>query len=530
MFLALAGQSILAAPLVRGHSPQEPPAAPLVTATRQHGFLIPFRIEPPRTPQEQPVEVQLHASGDQGATWEIADRVKPEKGNFVYRAAHDGEYWYAIRTVDAQGVARPEGQLQPQLKVVVDTVAPRLDLVALRGLAGEITARWQAVDPHLKASSFKLEYQAAEGGAWERVAVDTPPSAMRHTSSGDATWWPRASAGSIVVRAEVTDSAGNPAVSQVVVKLDDLQNGTGSPAAGGTAANDRGASPDQGRWPADRATSSPLGHAANSGRTANDPATLDPPAREADRRGAPGDTRQSAQSPVPARPVAQTTRDPAAPSPLNFKLLPAGQQPRMVGSRSFELEYEIESVGSSGVGRVELWGTLDGGRTWSVYGVDQDKESPLTVSVVKEGIYGFRIAVQSGSGLGGQPPAAGDPADVWIGVDLARPQARITAAEVSDDGAELVVTWEVEDDMLAERPISLLFGEASAGPWTPIASGLENSGSYTWRIEGRVPPMIYLRLEARDEAGNVTLHDAPQPVSLDRSRPEGRIRNVRPVK
>jgi hypothetical protein len=202
----------------------------------------------------------------------------------------------------------------------------------------------------------------------------------------------------------------------------------------------------------------------------------------------------------------------------------------MVGSRSFELEYEIESVGSSGVGKVELWGTLDGGRTWSVYGVDQDKQSPLTVSVVKEGIYGFRILVQSGTGLGAQPPTAGDPADIWIGVDQARPSARITAAEVSDDGAEMVVTWEVTDDMLDVRPVSLSVGEASAGPWTPIASGLENSGSYTWRIEGRMPPMVYLRLEARDAAGNVAVYDSPQPISLDRSRPAGKIRDVRPVK
>ena len=48
----------------------------------------------------------LWVSDDQGATWEVASRVKPDKGSFVYRAPHDGEYWYAIRTVDARGAVK----------------------------------------------------------------------------------------------------------------------------------------------------------------------------------------------------------------------------------------------------------------------------------------------------------------------------------------------------------------------------------------------------------------------------------------
>ena len=78
----------------------------------------------------------------------------------------------------------------------------------------------------------------------------------------------------------------------------------------------------------------------------------------------------------------------------------------MVNARAFELEYEIDSVGSSGVGKVELWGTRDAGRTWSIFGIDPDNRSPLPVNLEAEGIYGFRIVVQSGSGLGGRAPRA----------------------------------------------------------------------------------------------------------------------------
>ena len=130
--------------------------------------------------------------------------------------------------------------------------------------------------------------------------------------------------------------------------------------------------------------------------------------------------------------------------------------------------------------------------------------------------------VHSGSGLGGQPPVEGDAADVWIGVDLTKPTGRITAAEPSDDGTELVIPWEASDDALdvaADRRWRSAIRRG--GPWTPIAAGLENTGSYTWRFDDRVPPLVYLRLEVRDEAGNVTTTDLAEPVSLDRSQAGG---------
>ena len=81
--------------------------------------------------------------------------------------------------------------------------------------------------------------------------------------------------------------------------------------------------------------------------------------------------------------------------------LPPGERPRMVNSRLFELEYDVDSVGPSGIGRVELWGTRDAGKTWRRFAVDNNNRSPLLVSVDEEGIYGFRVVVTNGAGLGG---------------------------------------------------------------------------------------------------------------------------------
>lgn len=507
---------------------ESPPGGAIVAATRQNAFTIPFRIEAAQDPAQQPVEVQLHVSTNEGRSWEPAGRVKPEKNSFVFRAPHDGEYWYSIRTLDKQGVARPEGPLSPQLKVSVDTVAPRLDLTAFRGEGGEIVAHWQAVDPHLKPDSFKLDYQATSSGPWEPVAVDAAPQAMRHTLSGEATWWTK-STETIVVRAEITDLAGNPVVSQAVVKPGDI--GPANDLARGEAAQRPRSTTDTApstRWPADRSTSGPLTRSTNPDARAGDSSNRDPQGGDLSSRDP--NWRRSTAGPrerMSAQSVSQPHR--AGRGNLDFSLLPVGERPRLVNSRSFELEYEIESVGPSGVAKVELWGTRDGGRTWSVFGVDTDNRSPQPVTVDAEGVYGFRVIVQSGSGLGGRPPAAGDAPDIWIAVDLTRPACRITAADINDETGELVIRWEASDEAPDARPIALLCGAGPQGPWTPIASGLENTGTYRWRLDGRAPERVYLRLEVRDEAGNVGIFETAEPVSLDRHRPEGRIRGVRPL-
>jgi hypothetical protein len=531
-FLALTpwGTAADAAPEGEFFAPAQPVrSAPLTTSTRQSAYTIPFRIEPPQTPGQQPVEVQLHVSTDGGATWELSSKVKPDKGAFVFRSPRDGDYCYSIRTVDAQGTVRPEGRLEPQLKVTVDTIAPRLELTAVRGAAGEIVARWRAVDPHLKAGSFKLEYQANSSELWEKVAVEPPPAAMRHTFTGETTWWPRTANGPLLVRAEISDDAGNPAVAQAVVKPgppaepgdvahslvpENSPAGASNPAKPSTNVN------DPARWPIESSTATPLPRSSGG----YSPPAIEPRPRDGNWRMSSISDPRGGQA---AASAAGLSRGGPPGSPLDFSQLPAGQRPRMVNARTFELEYEIDSVGSSGVGKVELWGTRDGGRTWSIFGIDPDNRSPMPVNIDTEGIYGFRIVVQSGSGLGGRPPADGDAPDIWIGVDLTKPSGRITSTEVAAEAGELAIGWDAADDVLDTRPIAISFSATAGGPWTPIAAGLENTGSYRWRLDNRVPDRIFLRLEVRDEAGNIGAFETAEAASLDRHRPEGRIRGVR---
>jgi hypothetical protein len=208
-----------------------------------------------------------------------------------------------------------------------------------------------------------------------------------------------------------------------------------------------------------------------------------------------------------------------------------GPGPRWVNSRSFALEYKLEDVGQQGVTKVELWGTRDNGQTWRSFAVDDDNRSPLQVTVDDEGIYGFRIVVEAAGGPGGFTPRPGDRPELWIGVDLHRPQIELTGTEIGrgDLAGRLILRWEASDDNLEPRPIGLFYSSRPTGPWSTIATSLANTGQYAWQVERHVPPRIYLRVEARDLAGNLAAFQTNEPVTIDLPQAAGLPGSVEPL-
>jgi hypothetical protein len=211
--------------------------------------------------------------------------------------------------------------------------------------------------------------------------------------------------------------------------------------------------------------------------------------------------------------------------------IPPDARPKQVGSRTFALEYELHEVGPAGVSTVELWGTRDGGQTWQSFGRDDDNRSPLVITVDEEGLYGFRIVLDSSDGTATAPPAAGDEPELWVAVDLGRPVAELTSVEAGTGNLadHLILRWRAADDNLEPRPISLFYRSRPAGPWSAIASSLENTGQYAWRVERHVPARFYLRLEARDSAGNLAAFETREPIEFTAPAPTARLNAVEPV-
>lgn len=549
-------------------SAAEPPK-PAPIHWGQESFLIPFFVPPTQDPLREPVEVRLLVSRDQGQTWQAEQRAEPREKQFVFRAPHDGEYWFTIRTVDRDGQQLPKDPPTPSMRVVVDTLKPRLEVTATTAGDGALRVRWQAVDPILKRDTLKIEYHGADGN-WIPVATGQADDASpRSTSVGEVTTWVKdALPTDAELRAEIADFAGNRTQVSIratagsttpAVTAANQQSGpnfagandlppqapalTGPnnnvPNSGGlssnwSSGNTSGADGPSKAWPADAAGVQPLAQ-GGSGSSRGEWQSVVKPLQPLLGSGTSSETTARndlgappARSQVFPRVANRAGNDNGESRPED--MLPVGETARMISTKVFDLEYEISAVGPSGVGKVELWQTDDGAKTWHTAGIDEDKKSPFRVKTTGEGIYGFRILVQSASGLSARPPRSGDLPEMWIGVDQTKPTGQIirTVAGTDEMLGTISIFWQASDRKLAMRPISLFYSSRAGGPWTTIATGLDNTGRYNWQLDNQVPEQVYLRMEVRDEAANVGIYESPAPVSLERTRPEGRLRAVHP--
>lgn len=540
-------------------------SAPIVM--RQTTFQIPFTVK-----QNAPVpkEIQLHISTDRGGSWKMYDRASPDAKQFSFRAATDGEYWFSLRTIEADGRQNPPGPaLRPGMRVVVDTAEPKFDFDATVGPSGEVKANWRATDPSLATDTLKIEYQPAGGGTWQPIAIDrrSDPASPASTA-GQLTWWPDTNSRVIHVRAEISDRAGNKAVMNrrlFLTKVGGGNNAANSAVAGapgsvqqGAARTEEGIAWAPGSQSANAGVpavtggvsqwlaSSGRNRAPQSGGTGGTP--VENPYVQSSKPLTDLGSYPSVESQTQPRVTRQVTTginsDPApAPKGNNTAAgnsTPAGNgtpakneqapaRPQMTNKNKFQLDYDVDAVGPSGIAEVQLWGTNDQGQTWTKWQTDADKQSPMDISVPKEGNFGFRIVVIGNNGLSGHPPQNGEPADLCVGVDTTAPTVRLTSAIYGEGehAGQLDIRWEATDASLGERPVTLQFSENHDGPWSTIASGIPNTGQYYWQVESRIPAKIFLRIEVRDEAGNMGEFQVAEPVNTSGLVPQAHIKGLR---
>jgi hypothetical protein len=599
---------------------EEPPSAPIYW--RQNLLTVPYQLNS-QPGGATPKSVWLYVSKDRGTNWQPISDAQPQLLAFNYRAESDGEYWFAIRTSEASGreaaianLARTQGAMQPELRVIVDTNLPRFEgLTSVWREAAKLEVRWRVVDANLAPHACNLEYQVNGSNDWQPVALASAQELTLGTWDGAATIVAVDNLRPTAVRATVTDLAGNRAVYQTAVPASAdllaggpqlstptapaIEPGQGwvASSAPAIAATDAAAEPQL--WPADRlkgadaaasrppvainygvpagleSTAAPLAantYEADEGLELPKPITEDrplgiiPPQRAVNLALQPDPPRTEqaivAQPPAeqphvePLRPDIPTT----APSPFRVASMngaatmdgsntdrensakvpqriaspvpppPANPLARFVNARSFSLEYELAEIGS-GISKVELWGTHDGGATWRLFSVDSDNRSPLDVTVDGAGEYGFSIVVATIDGSSNSPPQSGDTPELWINVDLAPPIAQILSVNSGQQsvGGELVIAWTSEDDNLEPRPVSLFYSSRPAGPWTTIATNLEGNSHYNWPLERHVPRTLYLKLESRDTAGNVAVYQTNEPVTVESGQSLARVQRLPPV-
>ena len=510
---------------------------------QQRLFFIPYQVNQRDQSLRHVAKVQLLTSRDGMSDWRVLEQAEPNVQGFSYHAPEDGEYWFALRHLNKRGQPWPHATVRPQMRIVVDTELPKLELSGALNATGAVVVSYEARDMSLRPETLVLEVRA-NGGPWTAIQAGPPDVSHADRIVGRVEWHAPLGASKVEIRGSIADGAGQRTQATAAVALSGPALRTPKPTAAGAPSVDPfqiSASPPTQTWPSDnRLPQKPA--------TANKPNSLfagpSPPAEPPINNpySTPGAAGFSNRTPAqligensnglaPSRqPV--TVGSSASQDGWSAPAAAASENgARVVNSRTFDVEYALESIGPWGIAKVELWGTHDGGRSWQSFGVDNDNRSPVRATVPTAGLYGFRILVDGANGAATPRPRNGDKPELVVAVDLDPPSAELLSAEVGQRNltGHLVVRWNVTDTNLEPRPISLYYGTLPNGPWTTIATGLENTGGYTWRMERHVPDRFYLRLEARDVAGNSTTKQTAAPILLNRPQPTGRLRGVRPV-
>lgn len=505
-------------------------AAVKPVVTNKNRFRIPFRFDALSLQRMNARELQLFVSMNNGASWDLSQSLAPQSGKFEFHAPADGEYWFAVRTIDGAGVIHPPGpKIDAGLIVIVDSISPTLAVSLEQPAPGRVQLTWSASDANLDATTLRLEYQQAGQADWQPVSV-VP------TQRGSTTW-SVAATGRVSVRGTISDLAGNNGQGQAELQA---QGGGGK---SGPVPDLR--QPIADKDSTDQLSESPAPPMMVEPRTAAVPIRPAPgSAPAAEQNSLPGPTnatiaksKTAVQTPLVTaapeqRPEVMKGRWPAdatvADNPLPTRI---NSRQRVVNTRRFQLGYKVDDVGPSGVGGVDLYITPDRGRQWYRYGEDADRTSPFDVEVPRDGDYGFTVRVRSGAGLALEPPIPGEPPSIQVIVDQTAPRIELLPVQQGQGAAmnQLTVRWKIHEDRPAEKPVSVYYAPALHGPWEPISGWQDDAGSFSWSVGPGSPAQFYVRVMARDAAGNVSQTDTTQPVVVDLSRPSARIVDVEVV-
>ena len=186
--------------------------------TNRTRFQIPFQIESLTNGRVQAKEVRLFVTSDGGQSWKKYSTAKPGDKRFKFEAkSGDGEYWFDVRVVGADGKLYPEHKTyNPSLKVAVDTTEPEIE-IRIGQMTGErVGVTWIVRDTNFDEKSLVLEYKQPGQQDWQ-------PMGIVPRVTGGTAWSVEGLTGEVGVRARANDTAGNTGTTEKKLTLKEVK-------------------------------------------------------------------------------------------------------------------------------------------------------------------------------------------------------------------------------------------------------------------------------------------------------------------
>lgn len=465
--------------------------------TRSSTFTMPVNMS--RELRAAIREVCLYVKAGHG-NWVRHESAPNIVEHFSFKAPSDGEYWFSLVTVDKNGKASPIdlNQEPPSLRVVIDTQAPTFDIQSGTTNAGEICITCKMLDQNPDLATIKA-VSRLEAVEIALLPVAGQPGVFKFPSK-DLLAYP--------VRVSGADMCGNPGGREVLAR--ELSAGL------------------------------PPTETIDGAVTANkiEPRILPPSLHKPD--ALQEQMKQEPIKPPPFLPVVDRgliSLPPSVPPPAAVPtpqgadaagVSPfAGMIPRqMLNSTLASVEYRVDQVGPSGVGKVEIYLTTDQGQTWKRHADDLDRRSPAEIELPGDGVYGIRLVVANGNGFGATAPVRGDLPMCWIEVDATPPVVQLRPIEPAMQNGCMEIRWTAADRNLGPEPVNLYFRTRVDSPWQVMARNLKNDGLYRWAFPRDMGSQFLIKIEVSDRAGNVARIESPNPIVLDMTEPRASVIGV----
>ncbi len=497
----------------------------IITSRRQ--FSIPFRFDQQELKRLNAQKVHLFLSRDQGRSWKQVATAELSESQFLFQPDSDGDYWFSVAVSDAEQVMHPEPSLNPPgLKIVVDRTPARMELNVSLKPGRQLELSWKVSDAHPVVNSLELSFRNSSEDPWNRVYV-------KKKLAGRTSWKIRRGQ-SPEIRGRFVDAAGN--VTEKIVKLaatvpeqTDHANQLANSNFNVRHVHNRSPVKDNSNPSSIQLSSARQEHAVQPILTL--PGQVDANSiPSGNSQVSPIVTGNSAAGSIERSPVENISSDMSATQvsqPTYHNL----ETTRYMNSHQFEIDYQVAGVGPSGVSVVELFVTQDNGQQWWRYGVDADLKSPMTVQVPEDGRYGFHFRIHSGVGNAEPPPQPGQKPQIDLIVDSSKPHIQLlNSFQGRGERIDTVtVQWQYADNYPAENPISIFYSGSRLGPWQQAEGALKNVGTHSFRIPRNAPTKLYLKIVARDAAGNLAEEVSRKPLLIDRARPTARVITIEPV-
>ena len=477
-------------------APAAPPASNVqMVVYNRRSFLVPFNIPPADIPRYK--EIQLW-SATSGGDYQRVASTTPDRPFFNFTAQTDGEFWFAVRTVDNQGRLFPSDNatIRPNMKVTIDTTKPVLEITPRARRGNVASIEWTATDESLDLDTLAFDYQVENSTEWIPIPLSRP------ARSGVESW-DAGTSEPLKVRGVVNDKAKNRQAVEVAL-------------SSGSAAEEMSPAPNE---PVDANTPPPIGTFASRDTSRTLSASRNSPRNR-------GGNPENAGDYDPYSASASGTADRlAANDPSPTPAPGTAEPPILVASPKFGLQYQVDDAGPNGPAIVELYVTSDGGRTWTNRGGDPDKASPFAVDLGGEGRFGLKLVAKSAAEQGDRPPVDGELPRTVVDVDSTGPVVTLDRPRL--EGNRLAIHWQATDAHPASRPVMIsVRADSPDSRWQIITpTPVENTGQYNWLISARCPAKVHVRIDVHDELGNLSFAEtsAQEPVIVDRSKPKSRI-------